>query len=110
MKPSEVLRAARAKIDTPEKWMRGAYARVGEHAIRSAFTIPPNADSYCSIGACFSACNSAGDFRNAHRAINQLSLVIGRPIDSWNDAPERTHAEVLAAFDAAIVRAEAEGQ
>jgi hypothetical protein len=25
-----------------------------------------------------------------------------RPIEQWNDDPERTHAEVIAAFDGAI--------
>jgi hypothetical protein len=29
------------------------------------------------------------------------------PITTWNDAPERTHAEVLAAFDKAIALAKA---
>ena len=31
-------------------------------------------------------------------------------IPSWNDAPERTHAEVLDAFDRAIALAESENQ
>jgi len=32
----------------------------------------------------------------------------GEPIPSWNDAPERTKADVLAAFDCAIAKAEAQ--
>lgn len=35
------------------------------------------------------------------------AAVGGVPIGRWNDAPERTHAEVLAAFDRAIELAEA---
>jgi hypothetical protein len=37
------------------------------------------------------------------RARERLRAAIGNlSIPGWNDAPERTHAEVLAAFDRAI--------
>jgi hypothetical protein len=26
-----------------------------------------------------------------------------RPVEGWNDEPERTHADVIAAFDAALL-------
>lgn len=82
----EILIAARALIDTPKKWVKSAYHREknGLH-------------SYCAAGALISV-EAPG-----RTAYDCLAEAIGyRCVSDWNDAPERTHAEVLAAFDKAI--------
>jgi hypothetical protein len=95
---ADVLRRARALIDSPEKWMRAA----------GMFDAP-----YCVMGAVGAAERDMGldpllDF--GFRARGAIRVVIGtRAIPKWNDAPERTHADVIAAFDRAIALAEAGG-
>ena len=92
----EVLREARSLVDTPEKWCQGA-ERVG--------------NALCSVGA-ISVASGMGEVRLDFfpRALETFRAVVGwnQSASWWNDAPERTHADVLAAFDKAIALAEAE--
>ncbi len=102
MTPKEILIAARAKIEAPERWTQGEYARnkrggcVDENS--------PSAACWCIVGAIGSV-----SMEQQHAAWGPLIAAIGGPanlhIPNWNDAPERTHAEVLAAFDRAIAAA-----
>jgi len=96
-RPSDILRAARGLIAEPGHWAQGA-SRVGV-AVCAAEAI----DS--SVGRDYDAIDVA--YRYLKRIIGADPGVEGF-ISSWNDAPERTHAEVLAAFDAAIALAERE--
>lgn len=94
----ETLIAAREKIKTPEKWTQGAYARVASGD--STAYRDPAATAYCAFGAICAAAPSAWDEGGC-----VLALRATRARDSlvrWNDAPGRTHAEVLALFDKAI--------
>lgn len=87
---ADVLRRARALIDSPEKWCKGAMRT--EDGRR------------CIFGAIDDA---AG--RLAIDESHLFSRATGiRNIAEWNNAPERTHAEVLAAFDRAIALAESD--
>ena len=45
------------------------------------------------------------DYLHAKAAV--LSVIGGDSMNAWNDAPERTHAEVIAALSAAIAAEEA---
>ena len=46
--------------------------------------------------------------RSTNSALATLKRIIGsHEIVPWNDAPERTHAEVMAAFDRAIAAEQA---
>lgn len=61
--------------------------------------------SYCSIGAIHSAANNIALLRSQdrQRAYDSLRISIENYyIDNWNDHPDRTKEEVLAAFDKAI--------
>jgi hypothetical protein len=58
--------------------------------------------SWCAVGAICTVGAKMAPFRQA----NNLNGWGG--ISVWNDAPERTQAEVLAAFDKAIELAEAQ--
>lgn len=84
------LEAARKLIADPSAWVKG---------------VPP-IGCFCAETAIAMACN--GDPQNydsdqAWRALDALRDAINdAAIFRWNDAPERTHAEVLAAFDRAI--------
>lgn len=95
----DVLVKARALIDKPEAWTKGALARASTG--RRAREDGPGAVCWCVSGAII--CANGGQYhRGAFRAF-EASLGPNRPvIPHWNDAPERTHAEVLAAFDRAI--------
>ena len=102
MKPSEVLRAARAKIEKAENWTQGVYAR---DSFRNP--VEPWSQSACAWsvgGALFAAKSRGGEWRRAAKALSdQLPSGVAHVDDI------RTHAEVLALFDRAIA-AEARGE
>ena len=101
------LRAARELIDTPGKWTKGAFQRdaAGNDVSYYATALVPQ--SHCVTGAILSVCDDPFEDRQVkfylnrfthdpRKGLGHLALV------SWNDAPERTHAEVMLAFDQAI--------
>jgi hypothetical protein len=105
VKPSEVLRAARKLIERPGSWCQkvrvcGEY---GEHPTQ-----------YCSEAALDHAPGGGIDKNATVRArecfVEAVSLPAWWAVAEWNDQPNRTHPEVLAAFDRAIALAESEGQ
>ena len=102
MTPREVLVAARKLIERPEAWTQGATAR--DAAGKVCSSREPSAVCRCAGGAIETA--SDGDLRKFLDAFEALGEQLGRfgyDVEAVNDAPERTHAEVLAAFDAAIL-------
>lgn len=102
---SEVLRAARALIDTPEKWCQGTQGRD-----RNGLRDDRNPVSLCMVGACKVAAGVPlptpyGDI--AHIA-DFLARATGAITPAaFNDRNTTTHADVIAAFDRAIADAEA---
>jgi hypothetical protein len=108
MKTSEVLRAAKALIDTPEKWQKvGSFGTPGTNG--------------CALMAVWEArdaaglCNFArGEFALARCAGYDVSetfadLVRAREyIYKYNDALTTTHADIMALFDRAIAAQELE--
>ena len=103
----EILIAARAKIERPEAWTRGAAARTG-----SGKSLPPEKASrgqcWCAAGAAWSIVGCQTDA--SHTAINCLSELVHEEFNigvaSYNDAPTTTHADILALFDRAIAATE----
>ena len=90
MTPAEILRAARALIDEPERW-RGPDVK------------------HCPCTAINSTSLATVDGAAARRFMCKAVGVSAKArwlLWHWNDAPERTHAEVMAAFDRAIEMAE----
>ena len=106
MKPSEILLAAKEKINTPEKWTQGELAKNarGEKVPRYSET----AVCWCSLGAICAVAESE-TAKVESRAESSLRQVVIQRIDIWNDDPERTHEEVMNAFDKAIALAQKEG-
>jgi hypothetical protein len=88
----ENLIAAKALIDTPEKWGKGGY--------RDPFT-----GRLCAYGALGVA--ERGDARNYSEALAyRLRVAVpdrfhGR-VAEYNDHPDTTHADIMALFDRAI--------
>jgi hypothetical protein len=106
---STKLREARALIE--RGWTQGEYAR--DKTGRSVDFLRHDATCVCAAGAVGAA--------NGHWPTSSLpgmrflSLAVGGDGDEsdvlqWNDAPERTQADVLAAFDRAIELAEQEAR
>lgn len=85
-----LLIAARALLDTPEKWWRGSNHTGVEDNCRCPITAinDPWVMRLCRLFA--AAAGLADDVQE---------------IADWHDDPARTHAEVLAAFDRAIAGA-----
>lgn len=88
---SEFIRAVRAKIDTPEKWCKGDFSTPdGRH---------------CLAGAALAVISAEGMPSCIEPSVAKiLGFKVMHDITQWNDAPERTHAEVLARLDEVINR------
>lgn len=97
---AQVLREAKALIDSPEKWWKSD--------IRGG--LPTGcfpSDRICAGRAIALVCGE-----RYHDLCDLIRKASGAPnwhtLPYWNDAPERTHAEVMDAFDRAITLAEQE--
>ena len=92
---ADVLRRARALIEKPEHWCKHALERNG---------------AFCVLGAALLAAHG-NPLAAAPLPSKMFSFIwdaCGGPPAAFNNAPERTHAEVLAAFDRAVALAESE--
>ncbi len=104
MNTLEVLKLARDLISTPDKWIKDEFALDSDGDVVDE--ISENAVCFCSYGAF----NRVLLMYNVHTydAKNVLTDIIKtqgyNSIVQWNDAPERTHADVLATFDMAIAK------
>lgn len=99
---ARVLREARKLIERPEGWVKGrdALDRDGN----SVYAYSRDACAFCAVGAIMRSCDARwGRVVSAVKSANGIDALW-----SWNDAPERTHAEVLAAFDRAIAAEESQ--
>jgi hypothetical protein len=93
-----VLARAQELIADERRWCRRSFAL-------SWFNVPVSPHSaaarrYCALGAVMHASRKLGS--PVEQARNALEWQTARPVQDWNDDPLRTHAEVVAAFDAAI--------
>lgn len=101
---ADTLRDARALIDTPEKWTQRTIARDADG--RTVPAVSSEAVCFCAEGALVRASNDSG-WTTLARVMLRAVLPDDLPVHVWNDARERTHADVLAAFDRAIEAAKA---
>lgn len=110
----DTLRRARDWISSPKRWCQDVPAcdRYGNHLD------PTNYDAvrWCAAGSIERVLHGQPGYRDAVHALAKLGLDCDAPslflllgkVSLWNDAPERTHADVIAAFDQAIERLEKE--
>jgi len=93
-----VLARARALLSDERRWCQRSFARSWLDIpvpARSAF-----AQRYCALGAIMRAGRELGlSTKEACKALEWQTII---PVADWNDHRLRTHAEVTAAFDAAI--------
>lgn len=95
----EVLTEARALIARPDRWVQGGSAMNLRGAFCSALS--PAAVCWSADGVVLRA--AKGDIDDTYVARRCLKQAVDTDsLIDWNDAEGRTHAEVLAAFDAAI--------
>jgi hypothetical protein len=100
---AEILRRARAKIERSECWTQGNFA-----IDKDGCTVNPEdsaAVCWCGYGALINASGeplSNSPMADAAQAV--LENTVGVWFPDWQD--DRTHAEVLAAFDRAIAASE----
>jgi len=89
--PLQALVAARVLIEQPENWTRRVWGENGKHCMLAALSR--------------SASTEAGVWETALDFLQDATGVQGTEngLTSWNDT--HTHAEVLAAYDAAIAKA-----
>jgi hypothetical protein len=102
---AEILRAARALIEKPEAWVQKQYRAYADEKCEVV-------TGYCLVGALTRGevigprcLGSDDEFWRAYECVADQSRVTP---EVWNDAPGRTHAEVLALLDRAIAAAEAQ--
>jgi hypothetical protein len=107
---AQVLREALNTLEDPKCWTKGENARDARG--NDLPVLDRGAVCFCALGAIDRAvqtnCFELGIY---HLAVEFLNSAIFEKkfadIPAWNDAPERTHAEVIAAFEKAIELAEA---
>ncbi|MCA3080557.1 MAG: hypothetical protein ING71_17415 [Rhodocyclaceae bacterium] len=101
MTPLETLKAARQLISDPAKWTHGWLARDADGNV--SHIGEKDAACWCSMGAIFHV--DGPERPNSYAALQLLGAAIGgKSVARFNDT--RTHAEVLALFDAAIAELE----
>lgn len=104
------LKAARARIDTPEKWCQKSFGIDARGSVVFSTDLHTVACRVCAGGAMI--CASPVEYCMGRLSIlpgwRFLQAVLGEtPVAIFNDT--HTHAEVLALFDKAIALSESEG-
>lgn len=102
MSNADILKAAK-HILTEGTWVQGDHLACagGDCGCYCAATAIGEAINLAGIKRCMDIHPAFGIFKNA------AGIPLTDGIGGWNDAPERTKDEVLAAFDKAIALAEA---
>lgn len=107
MNTVELLKAARAKIEKPENWTQGAFAKNAEgHNTFLGHDDYVNVTCWCAWGAVEEAAGSGVRYSGDAMQALHCALPEGTEwVPDFNDS--HTHEEVLALFDRAIASEEA---
>ena len=107
---SEVLDKAADLIEPAGAWGRVLYATNNQGV--SVDAIDPSACRFCAMGAVYRAADvsSFKGVLSVRPARVLLAAVVGGSIARWNDAPERTQAEVVSKLREAAALARKEGK
>ncbi len=96
----EILIAAKALIDTPEKWTKGVLARRSPTSPFSCAARDPEATCWCAQGALVRVTQPFSS--KLIQAESLLEKAMGTDVPVFNDGHHTTHADVMDAFDRAI--------
>lgn len=101
---AEVLERAADLIEPEGAWTRGAYA--ADECNDSIDTLHPDAKCFCAMGAVYRAAGASSLYKTGPLDVvndvrKHLITVVGTTMASFNDAPGRTQAEVVAALRSA---------
>lgn len=99
----QVLKAARKLLSVKARWTQGESARTKDGLL--AGVKDADASCWCAAGAIWH-CSKTDP--QAYRAMALLESACGDEIAAYNDRKGRTHEQILAWFDRAIKRAEAQ--
>lgn len=106
--PADILNAAAELIEPEGRWWRGDFAADASGA--AVDECSPSAVCWCALGALTRAIGGLGAEQSWQLYQSARGLLIEHvgedDISDWNDAPERTQAEVVAALREAARRAE----
>lgn len=104
-----LLKRAKSLISKKQRWLKNRFA-MNYDTMECRRVDDSDADCFCLYGALQRACYETGNIKNASilGAILLFPKIEKKSMDvqvtAYNDAEERTHAEVMALFDAALVR------
>jgi hypothetical protein len=104
MKTSEILTKAKRVIQDPKKWTKGAMAK-SNHGY-GVTPDHPAAETFCSLGALVVGGGRAEFSDPGYKYLAQA--INGANVANYNDAPIRTHADVMNMFSVAIEAAKAD--
>lgn len=97
LKPSEILAKAADLIEPEGAWTQGALARTANDNVIGPLCDP--AVCWCANGSLLRSGASDFVFQTAEYRFMQAATGVGEGfISDWNDAPDRTQAEVVAAL------------
>jgi hypothetical protein len=107
--PRAILCSARARLTDPAHWLHAdPHHQAVDATGRGCLAWEPAAARWDVYGALCAAWGTIPATDEALRLLARaagLAVVDFLAIVDWNDAPERTHAEILAALDKAIAAA-----
>jgi hypothetical protein len=98
MSVADSLEKAADLIEPEGAWTQGCYARLADGETTGSFN--PDAVCWCALGAI----QKTGGGRDAFSALYDMMPADGL-VSPWNDAPERTQAEVVAKLREAAANA-----
>ena len=96
------LRDLLTLLAAPERWTQERYACASQ-----GYSVDPDDTSarrWCITGGVFKVTNSRGTYTRVLQCLVAVAMPRTGLLSRWNDAPSRTHADVLALIDAAIER------
>lgn len=92
---ADILAAAAEIVAKPGAWTQGTWARTADGRGNAQ---PGLACSWCLYGAIIEAGRDTATEDDTRDALGVVMGITGRHPIVWNDAPERTQAEVVAAL------------
>ena len=109
MKPLELLVRAKAKIERPEHWTKGMYARTDTRD--QCVPGSSRAEQWCAVGALHAMAVEMGEssFRSKELFLAERALENCLPknalrdaVTTYNDSEQTTHADIMELYDCAI--------